>query len=333
MASANIAYAFIGGAGLAAIVATIGVVRLVESYQTPIDTAEKEVKTVNVVVARRTLYQGVEISNDDLWVASIPPEYLPQITTADDKKELKKAEVFKTRERVVGQVPRERILKNEIIRPERLADGATGLGLNAVIARGMRAVSLDLRGADAITHFLAAGNYVDVLVTLEDELGNLRTEPLMQTVFIVGVNSRAENEQDADVDKRGKQKPSVTFMVTPEQAEQLSYAAEMGDISLALRNVQDIEYDPYAAYDINGVLRRIYQKTAPVAPVATVRSVPQPSAPNNPREVVPVAEPKTDGPTIDIIRGGTHQRIDAVDKPLIPGSDNATNQRQKTPRQ
>ncbi|HMV66233.1 MAG TPA: Flp pilus assembly protein CpaB [Myxococcota bacterium] len=322
MASANIAYAFIGGAALAAIVATIGVVRLVESYQTPIDTAEKDVKTINVVVARRTLYQGVEISNDDLWVTSIPPEYLPQVTEAEDKKELKKAEVFKTRERVVGQVPRERILKNEIIRPERLADGTRGVGLNAFIARGMRAVSLDLRGADAITHFLAPGNYVDVLVTMEDELGNLRTEPLMQTVFIVGVNSRAENESDVDVDKRGKQKPSVTFMVTPEQAEQLAYAEELGDVSLALRNVQDTDYEQYKAYDINGVLRRIYQK-APVerATVASVRSVPQAA----PKAEPAAAPPPSDGPTIDIIRGGMHMRVEAQDKPLIPGSDDGTN--------
>lgn len=325
MASANIAYAFIGGASLAAIVATIGVVRLVESYQTPIDTAEKEVKTVNVVVARRTLHQGLEISNEDLWVASIPPEYLPKITTPDDKKEIKEAVVFKTRERVVGQIPRERILKNEIIRPERLADGDTGLGMNALILRGMRAVSLDLRGADAITFFLVPGNYVDVLVTTEDELGELHTETLLQAVFVVGVNSRAENESDADVDKRGKQKPSVTFMVTPEQAEQLAFATEIGEVSLALRNVQDVEVQHYKQADINTVLLRLGKKVVipEVVATPTVRNVPQPSS--APAQVTPQPEPT--GPTIDIIRGGASQRIEAKDNVLLPGSDDGTNKK------
>jgi len=329
MASANIAYVFIGGAALAAVVATFGVVKLVESYQTPADAVEKDVKTTNVVMARRTLYQGVEIASDDLWVRSIPTEYLPEVVADAKTSEKSKAEVFKSRERVVGQVPAERILKNEIIRPERLADSGAGTGLNAVIARGMRALSLDLRNGDAITSFLQPGNYVDVLVTMEDEIGGLHTETLMQSVFIVGVNSKAENESEEDKASRGKQRPSVTFMVTPEQAEQLAYATEMGDVSLALRNVQDLTFDPTTQFDIDGVLRRISaQKEAdpaarmvrvPTGPVGSPRPAPVAADP------VPVEPVRSNAPQIDIIRGNQHTSVPAEEKVNLPGGEGAAN--------
>lgn len=329
MASANIAYVFIGGAALAAVVATFGVVKLVESYQTPVDTVEKDVKTTNVVMARRTLYQGVEIASDDLWVRSIPTEYLPEVVADAKTSEKSKAEVFKSRERVVGQVPAERILKNEIIRPERLADSGAGTGLNAVIARGMRALSLDLRNGDAITSFLQPGNYVDVLVTMEDEIGGLHTETLMQSVFIVGVNSKAENETEEDKASRGKQRPSVTFMVTPEQAEQLAYATEIGDVSLALRNVQDLTFDPTRQFDIDGVLRRIHAQKeadpaahivrAPTGPVGTPRPAPVAADP------VPVEPVRSNAPQIDIIRGNQHTSVIAEEKINLPGGEGAAN--------
>jgi Flp pilus assembly protein CpaB len=324
MASANIAYAFIASAGLAAIIATFGVVKLVESYQRPTTVTEKEVETMNVVVARRTLYQGIEIRNEDLWIRSIPVEYKPKVVVNATTNEVRNADVYNMRERVVGQVPRERILKNELIRRERLADANTGIGMNANIARGMRAISLDLRNGDAITFFLQPGYHVDVLVTLEDELGNLRTETLMQSVFIVGVNSRAENESEAERDRRGKQKPSVTFMVNPEQAEQLAYAAEIGDVSLSLRNAGDTIYREQGAYDIDGVLRRLKVQVEAVEPVARIVSQPSSYTPRAPTRVeveMPVEEPRDRGPQIDIIRGGTRQTVDAVDRPLLPGAD------------
>ena len=148
-ANQNVAYAFIGGAILFGLAASYGVMSLVNKADMPDEEVVEEIDTVTVVAASRTLYQGVHISTEDLFVVNVPPDYLPVVTDAESL-ESTKAEVFSSRERVVGQVPRERILKNEFIRPERLADGAAGIGLNAVIPRGMRAVSLELRGAAAI---------------------------------------------------------------------------------------------------------------------------------------------------------------------------------------
>ena len=277
MASRNLAQFFLIGSVLTALGGTWGIVSLMGAQEAARDTARKAKvsRTVTVVAASRTLYQGVEITEDDLYVIQIPPEYLPmvdpgvaeeakdetteEVAKADSATAKIKAQVFTTRERVIGQVPRERILKNEIIRPERLADVSSGVGLNAFIQRGMRAVSIDLTGSSALTHFLQPGNYVDVLVTIEDDNGAMRTEPLMQSVFILAVNSRAENEDDDDVKSRGKQTPSVTFMVMPEQAEELAFAAEIGKLAISLRNIQDTNFSDIDAMTLNAVLRRAVQ--------------------------------------------------------------------------
>jgi pilus assembly protein CpaB len=261
------------------------------------DQVTEDVETVTVVAASRTLYQGVHISSKDLFVVNVPPDYLPVVTDAEAMTKTS-AKVFSTRERVVGQVPRERILKNEFIRPERLADGAAGVGLNAVIPRGMRAVSLEIRGADAITGFLEAGNYADILVTLQDELGRSSTETLLQAVFVLGVDSKAENEDEADKAARGKQRPSITFLVTPRQAEQLVFADQMGSVSLALRNVQDVNYHVLGETDLNKLLGHYRPAIKRSAPVSRVRTV------------VPVDVPRN-GQKIDIIRGAVKVTIDA----------------------
>jgi pilus assembly protein CpaB len=247
-------------------------------------------------------------------VSSVPPEYLPRTKDSATGAEVK-AEVFRTRERVVGQVPRERILKNELIRPERLADGHAGVGLNAVVARGMRAISVDLRGADAVTGFLTPGNYVDVLVTIEDAAGMEHTEALLQSVFVLGVNSRAENETDEEVARRGKQKPAVTFMVTPEQAEQIAYASELGDLSLALRNVQDVIYNAIPAADVDAVLSRVKPKA--VEEVAAIIRSPM-ARPAAPAPVAAAPAPTDNGPVIDIIRGGIRFRASPDNLSQVP---------------
>jgi pilus assembly protein CpaB len=314
--SQNVAIGFIGGAVLVAAGAIYGVFTLLERGQPSEVETTKEVKTVTVVAASRTLYQGVSITPEDLFVLDVPPEYLPLVVEGETS-EVKKAEVFSSRELVVGQVPRERVLKNEYIRPERLADGSSGVGLNAVIPRGMRAVSLELRGSDAVTGFLMPGNYVDVLVTMEDELKRLSTETLLQAVFVLGVNSKAENESEIDAAERGKQRPSVTFLVTPKQAEELVFADELGSVSLALRNVQDVTYESLSATDLAALLDRY--KRAPEA-VAITRI----------KTVTPVLEQPADGTPIDIIRGAVRVTVDAehLDNIPLPGS-NSTEQRRR----
>jgi len=252
-------------------VALVGLYQLIHSYQVKIDEARKPEDTVMVIVAARDLYQGVTITEDDLFMIDIPPRHLPD-------------GVFLAPEHVVGRIPRERILANEFIRADRLADPESGIGLNAVIPRGMRAISVDIADGQALSGFLNPTNYVDVLVTVTPEGGSREpeTSTLEQAVFVLGVNSRMNEEKAEEAtQRRGKHRPSVTLLVTAEQAEKLAQAEAVGRLQLTLRNDLDINYAELHGIDVNA-LRSKLEMPKPV------RSRPR-------------GEPK--GSTLRIIRG------------------------------
>jgi pilus assembly protein CpaB len=225
--------------------------KLITSYQLRIDEAKRPEDTVMVIVAARDLYQGVTITEEDLYAVQIPPKYLPE-------------GVFLSPEHVVGRIPRERILQNEFVRADRLADPESGVGLNAVIPRGMRAISINIADGAALSGFLNPGNYVDVLVTIQPDMeakaGEKKpeTHTLLQAVFVLGVNSRMEKEtREAAKELRGNQKPSVTLLVKADEAEKIAHAENMGDIVLTLRNDLDVNFQSLPGVDVDDLRTKL----------------------------------------------------------------------------
>lgn len=228
-------------------VALVGLYQLIHSYQVRIDEARKPEDTVMVIVAARDLYQGVTITEEDLYAVDIPPRYLPD-------------GVFLSPEHVVGRIPRERILANEFIRADRLADPESGIGLNAVIPRGMRAISADIADGQALSGFLNPGNYADVLVTITPEDGKKEpeTSTLLQAAFVLGVNSRM-NEENAEqaTQRRGKHRPSVTLLVRADEAEKVAQAETVGRLQLTLRNDLDVNFAELHGIDVNALRSKL----------------------------------------------------------------------------
>ena len=222
--------------------------QLITNYQLRIDEAKRPEDMVMVIVAARDLYQGVTITEDDLYAVQIMPKYLPE-------------GVFLSPEHVVGRIPRERILANEFVRADRLADPESGVGLNAVIPRGMRAISVNVNDGAALSGFLNPGNYVDVLVTYTPEEGGkavVKTETLLQAVFVLGVNSRKQNETVEEAKAiRQRRAPSVTLLVTADQAEKVAHAENLGTIVLSLRNDLDVTVSSLKGVDMNDLRRKI----------------------------------------------------------------------------
>ena len=224
------AMVFVVGATVLGAMSLMGLSMMVTSYQEQIAEAKKPEDTVMVIVASRDLYQGVSINEEDLYMVAIPPKHLPSNS-------------YTTPDHVIGRTPRERILANEFVRGDRLADPESGEGLNGLIPRGMRAMSIELANGRALSGFLQPGNNVDLLVTITPDEGDgeVVTETILQTLYVLGVNSRAQGDSVEDVSERGKQKPSVTLLVTMEQAEQIAYAHTLGEITLTMRNDLDRE--------------------------------------------------------------------------------------------
>ena len=176
--------------------ASVVIYFVISSYQKTLDGVTQPEQTIEVMLAKHDLGPGKTISEDDLVLADLPADYVPD-------------SVLRQPEQAVGRVPRERILAFEFIRLERLADPEAGLGLNAIIPRGMRALSINISDGSAVSGFLNPNNYVDVLVTIQGE-GDREAETvtLLQAVTVMAVNNRlGTTVQEMDVNYR----PSVTL--------------------------------------------------------------------------------------------------------------------------
>jgi pilus assembly protein CpaB len=210
---------------------------VISNYQRELVDARIPEERVQVMVAAGELAQGQTIEADDLELKSLPPDYIPD-------------SVLRQLDQAIGRVPRERILAGEFIREQRLADPEAGVGLNAIIPRGMRAVALNIDNSSSVSGFLNPGNYVDVLVTLPTgQEGELDTLTLLQAVTVLAVDDRMGSgmlpvsmPSMSGMNYGGQASGSVTLAITPEQAEKITHALTQGSVALTLRNDIDVTH-------------------------------------------------------------------------------------------
>jgi pilus assembly protein CpaB len=121
-----------------------------------------------------------------------------------------------------------------------LAAKITGPGqratLSAALTEGMKAVSIRVDDVLGVSGFVLPGDRVDVLLTRAirnaQDGDESYVDVLLQGVRVLAIDQTADDRTD---------KPSVvktvTFEVTTSEAQQLTLAATVGTLSLALRNV------------------------------------------------------------------------------------------------
>jgi len=274
------AYLFLGVSLVAAVLAAVLVVNLLKRAQNQVDQARKPSETVDVVVATRNLYMGLPIQEGDVGVTALAPEMVP----ADV--------VFTSVDQAIGRTPKERILAQEIVRSERLARREAGVGLNAIITPGKRAISVAVKAEEAVAGFVHPLNYVDVIVVIkpddrETAQSRAIAKTLLQGIKVLAVGdtlggvggdetetAKTKKGQPATVKKTKtkstttKGKRTVTLEVTLEEAEQIALAAAKGDIVLALRADIDITQVETHGAKVDTLVGLVPEEDAPLTTMA-----------------------------------------------------------------
>lgn len=270
------AYLFLGISLGAAVLSAVLIIQLLKRTQHQLDEARKPPETVDVVIAARTLYMGVPITDVDIYVRSMLPEMVP----ADH--------IFTSGDIVVGRTPKERILPNEVVRTERLARIEDGVGLNAVITPGKRAMAVAISADAAVAGLIEPLNYVDVVgVVRPDENGGRAkavANTILENVKVLAVGARLTTNSDTgqETDAKGGQKKkargttgfvrgkrTVTLELTPEDGHKLALATVEGEIMLMLRADTDITHVPPVIVGINDVIGWQPQQELSTAPIRT----------------------------------------------------------------
>jgi pilus assembly protein CpaB len=166
----------------------------------------------------------------------------------------------------------------------------------------MRAVSVRVSDVAGVAGFVLPGLKVDVLVTGHPtgSEGSVTTTCL-QNILVLSAG------QTIQPDARGQaiNTPTVTLLVTPEQAETLTLAGNEGRIQLVLRNSSDQAMEKTPGSDVGSLYAGRTRLSKPAEPAV---AKPRPIAPR-PKPVAIAAAPATPPPApapppeIVVIRG------------------------------
>ena len=210
----------LGAAGAA----SFGVYREVSA----IPVREVEVVSLQAVVAARPIPVGTIVTSDHV-------KLVPWPARSPVPGSFEKIDAVLNRGAVVG------VAENEPLTETKLAPRGAGGGLPPTIKKGMRAISVKTNEVVGVAGFVVPGTRVDVLVIAAER--NARDEPIARAVVsnveVLTAGTRFDQETART---EGKPIPTtvVTLLVTPEDAERISLAANEGEIMLTLRNPLDV---------------------------------------------------------------------------------------------
>ena len=144
---------------------------------------------------------------------------------------------FSTPDNLVGRGLIQPVNANEPLSETKLAPVEAGAGLPPSIPPGMRALAVRVNDVIGVAGYTVPGTRVDVLVTLS-RANESFSRTVVSNVQVLTAGTFRDQEQAKD----GKPIPStvVTLMLTPEDAERIALAQNLGSIVLVLRNPLDV---------------------------------------------------------------------------------------------
>jgi pilus assembly protein CpaB len=183
-----------------------------------------------ILVAAHDLPIGKVLKSEDVTWQSWPKDSIASFMIQKDDKVIADID---------GSIARGEFYEGEPIRRERLIKSAGGF-LSAILPSGMRAVaiSIDAQGSTSAGGFVLPNDRVDVIRTVKAP-GNASDAYLSETI-LNNVKVLAIGQNAADKNGGPNQVGSTaTLELDPVQAETIVLAQRTGQLSLALRSVQD----------------------------------------------------------------------------------------------
>jgi pilus assembly protein CpaB len=196
------------------------------------------------------------------------------------------------------------VARGQIAAGEPITDGKLVLAgtrgfMAAVLQPGTRAVSVPISATTAVSGFIYAGDRVDVLLThvlvaVKGGEQHTATETVLRNARVIAMDQRLDFAP-GDKPDVGK---TATLELTPKQSEIVTLAVKMGDLSLALRSLQDPDEKADEA-----------SENAPAEPGDSFTNDAQVSRLIKPLpSVTPVADQQSKG--IFVLRGSTRSKQD-----------------------
>jgi len=188
----------------------------------------KQVNLTTVVVAKRPLHFGDELSSSALEEVSWPVRNVPPGS-------------FTAIGQLLGKGERRVVLKTIQVNEPVLKTKISGFGgratLSTVIDKELRAVTVRVNDVNGVAGFVLPGDRVDLLLTRQPkDTKEQITDVLMQNIKVLGIDQDASEDKD-----KPKVVRAVTLEVTTEESQKLTLAQTVGQLALTLRSATNNE--------------------------------------------------------------------------------------------
>jgi pilus assembly protein CpaB len=190
-------------------------------------------KTVSILVANDTLAFGTPIGAKDVREIAWPAQSSPEGAFSNF------AALTKDGRRITLSpfVRDEPIIASKVSAPDQRAS------LSRVIEKGKRAVTVAVDDVRGVAGFIFPGDFVDVALTRTDNSNGPQSfsEVILQHVKVLAIDQMAGQRQEHPTVAK-----AVTVEVDPEQAMRILLAANVGKLSLILRQPEEVALAPDA---------------------------------------------------------------------------------------
>jgi pilus assembly protein CpaB len=247
---------------------------------------------VRIAVANQDMDFGAPLTQDSVKLTNWPANSVPQgaYREADVQRLL-----------AGGNVAIRPITRGEPILLSRISERAV---LSANLPADMRAVTVPVDAVSGVAGFVTPGDVVDVLLTRQipgegAEADDKMVNVVLEKVQVLAIDLRAgEGNTEAALGK------TATLQVTPRDAQKLVLATQVGRLSLALRNVEDVSGSPRAVVSTRDLGGGLYMRARPTAGAAP-RQVAVASGVATPGVAAAAVPRRPTGPTMTVVRGTT----------------------------
>jgi pilus assembly protein CpaB len=211
-----------------------------------LEANRKPMVTQTIVVASKPMRFGAELTASSLREIAWPGDAVPAGAFT------KISDLMTNGRRVVLTA----IEQNEPVLSSKITGPGQRATLSAMIADGMRAITVRVNDVDGVAGFVLPGDRVDVALTRQIDKAFATTDIVLQNARVLAIDQVADERTD---------KPAVAKAVTLEVdvvgAQKLSLSATIGSLSLMLRKAGDSN----AEYTRRVSLRDLESATTPVA--------------------------------------------------------------------
>jgi len=215
----------LGVAGLTAYVARGWLAQ--NTPKAPVIHAAAPAPKIEVLVAKTNIPTGAIIKHDQLRWQAWPDASIADSYVVKGKRSL---------DAYVGTVARQGIAAGEPITDTRLVKPGEQGFMAAVLAPGMRAVTVPVNATSGIAGFVFPGDRVDLILSHRVKTGGgVRTasETVLTDVRVLAIDQMTNDQNNKPTVGR-----TATLEVTPKQVEKISVARQLGGLSLSLRPLQ-----------------------------------------------------------------------------------------------